>query len=184
MTFINSFWSCHQRPFQKLKLKLKIFDSQLNNGLPQVYVTNEKCVLNLPRTIVTLLSCTSRTPLSLVEQTYRVLHNYLLANNDQLFELIEPHIPQTIFERLQHGPTACCGNSNCEKPLFRECCFIVVRRYVSPHTHIFFSPLAFVYWSDRLEYLLRSNFSSRFYFVALHIASFLFSSSNYNNSQC
>lgn len=97
------------------------------SGIPQLVLPNEKIVLNLPRSIDSLRSCTYRSPFTLLELTLRASHKLFLSNN-HLFEFLRAYLPETLYERLVLGPTAYCGNAGCGKPMFRECCFLVLRR--------------------------------------------------------
>lgn len=115
-------------PVFKISLNdLNIFSSHTQPGIPQLLIPNENYVLNLPRSINHLRSCTIRVPMSLVEITLRISFNIVSTNHD-INNYLTKTMPETLSNRLLIGPSGYCGNAICNRSLFKECCLVVLRR--------------------------------------------------------
>lgn len=67
-------------------------------------------------------------PSSLAEYCLRSLYGNrkfyeMICNNLQADEL-----PQKIFQSVQYGPICWCGNNDCDKTIFTECHFTLMKK--------------------------------------------------------
>ncbi|XP_063696092.1 uncharacterized protein LOC134827401 [Culicoides brevitarsis] len=104
-------------------------------GIPQLLVPKENFVLNLPRSISNFRSCTARNPSSLVEITLRI--SFKLINSSKNNFLKGLRMPDTLLNRVMMGPSGFCGNAACNRPLFKECCFVLLRRFKTNQQYLF-----------------------------------------------
>uniref|UniRef100_A0A336MET9 CSON000615 protein n=1 Tax=Culicoides sonorensis TaxID=179676 RepID=A0A336MET9_CULSO len=105
-------------------------------GIPQLLIPKENYVLNLPRSISNFRSCTSRNPPSLVELALHIAFN-VVNSNQQSSHHLKKIMPDTLYNRLMMGPSGVCGNAACHRAIFKESCFVVLRRFKSNQQYLF-----------------------------------------------
>lgn len=67
-------------------------------------------------------------PNSLAEYCLRGLYANRAYYEMVCSNLLADELPQRIFQSVQYGPMCRCGNSECDKPLFTECHFSLMKK--------------------------------------------------------
>lgn len=68
------------------------------------------------------------SPSSLTEYCLRGLYANLSYYEMICANLPEDQLPRRIFQSVQYGPICRCGNTECDKPLFTECNFSLMKK--------------------------------------------------------
>lgn len=71
---------------------------------------------------------TENTPNSLSEYCLRGLYGNRAYYDLVCAKLPEDGLPMSIFKCVQYGPMCKCGISDCDKPLFTECHFSLMKK--------------------------------------------------------
>lgn len=105
---------------------LLFFFLHISADLLMIFLPDESKRTIVPRQVEKI--CSGNSPCSLSEYCLRSLYE-----NRSFYEMIcvklpDDGLPKNIYQNVMYGPICRCGYSECDKPLFTECHFSLMKK--------------------------------------------------------
>ncbi|XP_031636758.1 leucine-rich repeat and death domain-containing protein 1 [Contarinia nasturtii] len=111
-------------------------ENVVSADLLMIFLPDESKRTIVPRQVEKI--CSGNNPNSLSEYCLRSLYESRSLYEIVCVKLPSDGLPKNVFQNVMCGPICRCGYSECNKPLFTECHFSLMKKNHSP-SHIIFS---------------------------------------------